>query len=187
MDEFDLGYYDIGYDDDDTIDALLSGYAEIGDALVGAKRRPMGRGIPKPAGAALSRAVAARRVQQGALLRDVAPTKSRQYALPMDSVNNINAAVAANVNAQPQVLFRPERLVIDQNANSWLVNDLRVGKNSQFVAAGSMPGAAFGANAFGVRLKCDTAQISQLITLNVTNNSGGALRFLGVLFGDAVE
>lgn len=189
MDDFDLGYYEEIGDElvgdelvGDDIDALLAGYD------IGAARRAMARrAAPARRGSPVARAAAAKRVQNAALLRDVAPTKARQYAMPLDSVVTVAAGATAIINSQPQVLFRPERLVIDQNANSWLINDLRVGKNSQFVSAGALTGAAFAAGAFGVRLKCDTAQISQIISVSITNNSGGALRFLAVLFGDAVE
>lgn len=178
MDEYDLGYYDIGDEFvGDDVDEILGQYMEIG-----AKRKAMVRQHP-----GLAAAIAQKRAKDGMLLKDVVPTKPRQYAMPLDSVATIASLATANVTTRPQVLFRAERLVIDQNANSWLINDLRVGKNSQFVATGSQPGAAYAATAFGVRLKCDTAQISQDITLNVTNNSGGALRFVASLFGDAVE
>lgn len=169
--------YDVGDDiiGDDDLDALLGDDMEIG-----ARRRR--RQAPQ------RQQVMAMRRPTGTVLRQTAPTKSREYVIGFDTVTTVAAAGTQNVTAQPQVVFRPERLVVSGAiAASFLINDFKVGKNSQLAASGAVPADAFGPNAFGVRLKCDTAQISNTLTLNVTNISGGALRFTAALFGEAVE
>jgi hypothetical protein len=103
-------------------------------------------------------------------------------------VSLVPANTTTSVQAQPQVIFRPERIVIGGAiASSFLVNDFKVGKNSQFAASGAIPGDAFSPTAIGARMKCDTAQVSNNISLNVSNVSGGGLRFNAAVFGEAVE
>jgi hypothetical protein len=124
----------------------------------------------------------------GATLRTRAPTKAREQVLGFDSVTAVAAAATANITSRPQLTFRPDRLVVAGSiAASFLINDLRIGKNSQFLAGVAVPAEAFGQQAFGVRLKLDTAQVSQDIVLNVTNTSGAGLRFNAVMIGPAVE
>lgn len=161
---------------------------EIGDdELIGADdvEALLGDDYDVGASRAMTRAVAARRASGGTLLKESSPTKSRQYVLGFDSVALVGAGLSATIVSQPQVIFRPERLVVSQPG--FLIQDFRVGKNSQFASAGAVPSEAFQANAFGVRLKCDTAQVSSQITIIVTNITAGGIRFTAALFGDAVE
>lgn len=124
----------------------------------------------------------------GSMLRTRAPSKGREYFMGFDSVATVAAGATAIITTRPQVIFRPDRLVIPASiAPSFLINDFKVGKNSQMVAATAVPAEAFTQGAFGVRLKSDTAQVSQDVILNVTNISAGALRFLATLIGPAVE
>lgn len=205
--EYEIGEDDelVGYDDydefdvgDDEIEELLA-EEEVG-ARMGlpsmfsrvrsrAKRgrtptrRPRRR-ITRP----MAQAIANKRVRNMAVLKRAEPDKPRQYPLGFDSVATVAAGATSQITSRPQVLFRPERLVLSQAAApAFLVNDLIVGKNSQFAAAGTLPGDAFGPTAFGVRLRCDTAQISNDVVLDVTNISAGALRFNAAIFGDVVE
>ena len=98
------------------------------------------------------------------------------------------AAASANINVQPQVIFRPERLVVPSNlAMDFLITDIKVGKNSQLVSTGALPAVMFTENAFGVRLRMDTAQISMFVTVSVTNQNPAARNFQGGLVGPAVE
>lgn len=125
---------------------------------------------------------------QGQQLRTVAPTRAREYVMGIDSVATIAAAATLSISSRPQVIFRPDRLVVPSTiAGSFLINDLRVGKNSQFVNATAVPAEAFTQGAVGVRLKMDTTQISQDIVVSVTNISAGALRFNAALIGPSVE
>lgn len=158
------------------VDELLGDDIIGEDEIVGAAPTRLARLAPGPG------------YPQGQVLRTRAPTKGREYVMGFDSVVAVAAGAAAIITTRPQVIFRPDRLVVPASiAASFLINDLRVGKNSQFVAATAVPAEAFTQGAFGVRLKLDTAQVSQDIILNVTNTSGGALRFTAALIGPAVE
>lgn len=174
--------YEIGDDEDFEVgDDEIVGDDDV-EALLGAVR------LPRRRGAALRRAIAAKRVASGTLVRQTRPDKARDYPLSLDSVTTIAAAATASITTRPQVLFRAERLVIGNAiAPSFLVNDLKIGKNSQFVNAGSLPGEAFSNLSVGVTLKMDTAQVGNDIVINVTNTSAGALRFVAALMGSAVE
>ena len=124
----------------------------------------------------------------GQTVRMTGPEKAREQVMGLDSVSTIAAAATANVIGRPQVTFRPDRLVIPATiAASFLINSFTIGRLPQFVSNGAVPAEAFSQAAVGVRLKTDTAQISQEVTLNVTNISGAALRFTAALFGPAVE
>ena len=99
-----------------------------------------------------------------------------------------------NVTSRPQVLFRGERLVIPDSpaypgqtgatqADSFLINDIKIGNKSQLVEATSLPARAFAENAVGVRLSLDTASIAQDVVVAVSNVDITAATFRAVLFG----
>lgn len=171
---------------DDDMSALLAA-ASGDDYLVGARRRAARGGLrvrPQQA-AALARVKLA---QQAALVRQPAFNKSREYVIGFDSTTTVAAAAQATITARPQVPFRGERLIVPSDiAGSFVIDDIRVGKNSQLVAAGAIPARTFEQTGVGVRLRLDTCQVSMDLILQVTNISGGALRFRASMIGLAVE
>ena len=186
-----------GSDGDDILGDLLDGefvgdgsdgsqaWGESGDDILGAVvRAKKKRNARKQA---MARDLMARRVASGALLRSVPPRNAREYALGLGSTS-VAGNSSANINVQPQVIFRPERLVVPSNlAVDFLITDIKVGKNSQLVSTGALPAVMFTEQAFGVRLKMDTAQISMFVTVSVTNQNPAARNFQGGLVGPAVE
>jgi hypothetical protein len=156
------------------------------DDIIGAFMRRR-RGGGGPSNAAARAALMQRRVNAGALLRGVPPRNAREYALGLGSTS-VAGSSSANINVQPQVIFRPERLVVPSNlAVDFLITDIKVGKNSQLVSTGALPAVMFTEVAFGVRLKMDTAQISMFVTVSVTNQNPAARNFQGGIVGPAVE
>ena len=114
-------------------------------------------------------------------------TKGREYPLGFGPVT-ITAGSSQIIITQPQVPFKGRRLIIPSDfAGAILVNDIKVGKNSQLATSNSLPGRMFTEFAVGVDLSLDTAQISQQVTLNVTNISGASVNFTASLTGAAVE
>jgi hypothetical protein len=181
-----------GSDGDDILGELLDGEfvgdgsdSSDGDDILGAVvRKKRQRNARKQA---MARDLMARRVASGALLRSVPPRNAREYALGLGSTS-VAGTSSANINVQPQVIFRPERLVVPSNlAVDFLITDIKVGKNSQLVSTGALPAVMFTEQAFGVRLKMDTAQISMFVTVSVTNQNPAARNFQGGLVGPAVE
>ena len=171
--------------DDEAGAEAFVGDDESGDDILGAILRKSKKGNAQKT--ALARDLLRRRVQAGTLLRSVSPRSSREYALGLGSTS-VAGNSSANINVQPQVIFRPERLVVPSNiAVDFLITDIKVGKNSQLVSTGALPAVMFTENAFGVRLKMDTAQISMFVTISVTNQNPNARNFQGGLVGPAVE
>ena len=132
-------------------------------------------------------ALAQRRVQEGSILRDVNPTKAREYILGFDSTA-VPGSTSANITKRPQVIFRPERVVIPSSVGvDFQVVDIKVGKNSQFSASGEVPAVVFAETSFGVRLKMDTCQVSMDVTISVRNTNAAQRNFTAAIIGPAVE
>lgn len=113
--------------------------------------------------------------------------KIRKYPLGFP-ITAIATGVTLNVTASTQVLFRSRRLIIPSIiASLVLVNDFRIGKDSQFLSSGPVPGRAFVETAVGVDLSLDTAQVSQSLSLNVQNTSLATISFMAAVLGDSSE
>ena len=192
--------YLLGYDDDLLGDEILGDEFLLGDDydVMGAARRSRNPGQAR----AIAQMKAAQRQQRrnqlarlaqakqaGAVaVKQTAPTKGRVLMVGFDSVATVAAATTIAITAQPQVLFRPRRLVLsDAAANAFVINDVRVGKDSQFVSAGAVPGSAFRPDAVAIDLQLDTCQIAASIVLNVTNISAAPARFMATMMGDSAE
>jgi hypothetical protein len=127
------------------------------------------------------------RIASGALRRSVAPRSARDYALGLGSTS-IAGRSSARINVKPQVSFRPERLMVPSwLAMDFLVTDLKIGRKSQLVPKGAIPAVMLTENAFGVRLRMDTAHPSMFITISVANLNRSARNFQGAIIGPAVE
>jgi len=108
----------------------------------------------------------------------------RTLPIGFDSVSNVAAGASAIITQRPQVRMQPSRLVIPSSiAGFFLVNDLKIGKNSQLTASSTLPAAMFAENGVGVALAMDAADIAQDITLSVTNIDAAAHRFNAGLIG----
>ena len=116
------------------------------------------------------------------------PEHERELVIGFDSVAALAINTPTNVNAQPQLIFRPERIVVPQAiAPAFVLNDVKIGVASQFVVGALVPAECFSSNAFGVRMKMDTAQVNSTITINVTNIGAAALRYFCAMFGIAAK
>lgn len=174
----------------------LEGDAFVGDDVEGADDvmgvwYPGRKKTAKSRQAGLMRARAAalaqRRVQEGAILKDVSPTKAREYILGFDSTA-VPGSTSANITKRPQVIFRPERVVIPAAVGvDFQVVDIKVGKNSQFSASGEVPAVVFAETSFGVRLKMDTCQVSMDVTISIRNTNAAQRNFTAAIIGPAVE
>jgi hypothetical protein len=173
-------------DGEDIIGALeiVDGESDIVGALVKAARQDPTNG--KLASYA-RQAVRMRKAAAGHLVDTSGANKSRMYPLGFDSGAVIAAAAAAGVVSQAQINFRPDRLAIAATvAPNFLINGITIGQGNQFVAAVPIPAECFSQLAVGVEMHMDTAQVSQNITINVTNFSLAASRFLATLIGPVV-
>jgi len=175
-----------GYDfvgDDDFDDYEIDGDYLVGDDLLGGIYPE--KSVRK--NALVAAAVANRRVAEGAIVKDSAPTKAREYILGFDSTA-VPGSTSANITKRPQVIFRPERVVVPSAVGvDFQIVDIKIGKNSQFTASGEVPAVVFAETSFGVRLKMDTAQVSMDVTISVRNTNAAQRNFTAAIIGPAVE
>lgn len=174
LDDFDdEGLEGDDYDDDE----LMGDYEILGDDyddddLMGRRRRRRRRGRGRRA-----RRVVARRGY----------TRDRGLVLGFGTQTPIAAGATVDFTANPQVPFRPKRVVIDTDQTPIAVEDIKVGKNSQLASAGAFPGSAFQANAFDIGVKFDSAYPGLDIVVTVTNNAAMAATITVGMFGYAAE
>jgi len=183
-----VGAADLAFGADD----IIGGYSEL-DALFsgsgpmiysGAEGEPGNQVRP----GTVSKAALAQHLLQrnSAMVVPRQATKAREFPLGFPTTA-IASLATANIQTQPQVAFRGRRLVIPSDiAGSILVNDLKIGNASMFPNSNPIPGRMFSELAVGLDLNLDTAQISQVVSLNVTNTSGGALTFNAGIVGTVV-
>jgi hypothetical protein len=115
------------------------------------------------------------------------PGDSRTLMVPFPETN-IPSGASRDVIALPQFLFRGERLVIPSDiAGLVVLDDIRVGANSQYGASGGVPGRLFSEVAVGVGFLFDTAQPGIQILLRVRNISGNDVMFRASLLGRSVR
>lgn len=164
---------------------IVGGHDEL-DALFSGSRYTIVSGegdSGPPAQQALARQLASK---HAAMVVPRQVTKAREYPLGFPTTS-LAAATTATISASPQIPFRGRRLLIPSDiAGSILINDIKVGQASQFPASNPVPGRAFTELGVGVDLNLDTAQISQVVSLNVTNTSGAAVSFNAAIIGTAV-
>jgi len=101
----------------------------------------------------------------------------------------VAAGQPASVEVKPQVLFRGERLAVANSiAPFFIINDIKVGKDSQLAASGNLPAEAFSNLSVGVRMELDTAEPGIVITLTITNtDTTGPHDFRAVLYGTVLD
>lgn len=115
-------------------------------------------------------------------------TQARLF--PLGFVQLAVAALAtATITSRPQILFRPQRIVIPTAlAAFFVITDIRIGKDSQLVQATELPAEIFSPVAVGVMLTLDTAQQGCDVSLTVRNTDGAAPHdFRATMFGAAVQ
>jgi hypothetical protein len=115
--------------------------------------------------------------------------KSREYTLGFQNapvtITSLNTQV---LRASPQVPFKGRRLIIPSDvAGALQINQFVVGKNPVLVSSDPVSARAYTEVGVGVDLNMDTAQIAQVISLSMTNNSGASVAVIPTLIGTAIE
>jgi hypothetical protein len=86
------------------------------------------------------------------------PIYADRVILPLSSGVNILPNTSAQITARPQLCaFRPERCIL-QGPDNWVINDVKVGNQSQFAQSGDIPGEVFGSTTIDAFLKFTTVQ-----------------------------
>jgi len=126
--------------------------------------------------------------RNGILLKERVPNKARLFPIGFTSDGVIGSTLSAVIVSRPQVLFKGLRLVVPSDiAGDFTIDDLKVGKNSMFASESSLPARCMQEDAWGVYLHLDTAQISQDVSLAVTNISGADRTFRAMILGKVAE
>ena len=117
------------------------------------------------------------------------PVQATRIILPMSSTSLIQPNVSAQITGRPQqVAFRPERIIV-QNAEDWVINDIKVGNRSQFSQGGDIPGITFGSTTIDGFVEFQTVQLAmdfQIVTTNVGTSEAGEQFICSVLGTAAV-
>lgn len=156
--------------------------AIFGDDLFGADAKAQKKVLSK------LRQIAVARMAGGAATRKKARNTVYQQPIPIPVTSVPNVSPNADITITPQRLVRVERLVVPSTiAPFFRITQLNVGQEPQFVSAGAIPATVFSEVAVGVRLKGDTANLGNTITLSVTNTSGVNQTFEGCILGTVIN
>lgn len=183
---------EVGADKDDDLDDILGAMeivdedSELGeDVELGAGRVHARRRYPR-----YSRQVVRRRPQPRPVrkvLRTVQPTRLHDLPLPIERTL-IPAGEHRVIQLQPQLPFKPYRLSIPSIiSGQLLIDDVKVGNASQFVASGQIPVECFDTDATNIRLKGDTANPGVDIILIVSNMTTDDRWLVGMIVGDVAQ
>ena len=110
----------------------------------------------------------------------------KKHYLPLNLTSGTTVAASGSgvLQNNPQRLFKPSRLIIPSDvAGLFAITNIFVGVKPQLVATGSLPARIFSENSFDTDFEGDTAQISQAISVQVTNTSLGASPISGGMRG----
>ncbi len=101
-------------------------------------------------------------------------TLRQRDVLPMSVSQLIRPTQSAQITARPQLgWFKPERLFIsgagtDGGAADWVINDIKIGGQSQFTQSGDIPGDMFSTDAVDTFVSWATANQGADVVLVVT-------------------
>ena len=120
-------------------------------------------------------------------LRERVPATDRVLWLGFKFAGILTGAAQA-VSSQPQDTFSPRKVVIPGSvAPNFEISDLKIGALSQFSSSDPIPAEAFIPNAALTDVHFDTAQVSQLVTFQVTNISNATATFRAAMNGFVVR
>lgn len=178
--------------DDSPEDAVLASLVEgpvdivgddiIGDLIVGAARA----GNPK-ALAAVKRARAmqvAKAINPNAIsYEQKSYNRSGELYLPIVPLA-ILAGATGLVVLDPQVPIQVHKIFVPSSSAAFFnFTDIRVGKDSQMIAAGEMPCEGFSEVSVDSNVRLDTCAVGQKIFLSIRNKTADAHTFEGYLKG----
>jgi len=151
------------------------------------RRRQDPRAARRARIAAMRRAIMERKIAKGTLVQSLKPVAERNLFLGFTQTG-IAASALATITVQPQLPFKGYRLSIPgQITPFFILADIKVGKDSQLVSPGSVPAQSFVETSVGDNISMDTADVGQLISLQVQNiDAAAAHDFRATLFGKTV-
>ncbi len=134
-------------------------------------------------GLGLSAVLVARRIGR----RGPATERPVRLVLPLSSSGTqILPNTSVQVTAQPQGDFRIDGLILEDAAD-WVVNDLLVDEQSQFVQSGDVPGTLFSGMAQGGGLRLSVAPAGSDVCMILTNVGDGPRELRCLALGTLVD
>ena len=150
---------------------------------------PLGYEMDEASRIAYMRRIASR---NAAVVVDRPMNRARQLPLGFPAASIAGGGTVASPTSavsftQPQVTYRGQRLFVVPSAMGvCIVQDLKVGKDSQFVAAEPVPAEMFSPLSFGSDMNLDTAQVSMILALYLGNIGAAQISATAGLQGTAV-
>ena len=130
----------------------------------------------------------ARAAQRGTIVRQKAPTEARTLILPVTAAAATAAGGTTTITVQASQPFRASAFLVDPViAPNFTINSIQVGRQNQFVGAGSVPATAFSALNPLATVAFDTGQPSEQLRVIVTNVSGAASTFRAGFWGKTIN
>lgn len=169
-------------------DEILGGeYDEImgGDVYGGDEMTLFGDDPPRKQ--ALGRRLAATRAAGGVVVEQMDPTQMRRQVLPFRQAFTAGLS-GVTINLNPQRKFRPERLSFASlSAQYFLVTDVSIAQEPQFVQAGGLLAQLFTEVSVGMELRGKTANLGAIISITASNlDADNARTLYGQVTGTVV-
>jgi hypothetical protein len=136
--------------------------------------------------AATNPIVQSRLAQQGVIVTTQGYSKGRSQSLGFEFLA-VQPGATVDVAGNPQVLFKPKRLVYTGPVNTFVIQDVKIGRSSQFVASSGQSADAYPPTSTVDNMELDTARPGVVITLRIQNVSGVAADFRATMFGQVAE
>lgn len=115
------------------------------------------------------------------------PSRVREFVIGFGP-NLVHARSTAVFQAQPQLVFRGSRLIIPGGIGEhFVINDIRVGRDSQMVSADPIPASIFSEFTVSANLGLETATQGVMITLSVSNVTDEPRTFSASLLGISLD
>lgn len=117
--------------------------------------------------------------------------RRREYPLGFQSDSPLEPGETRTLEermAQPDTWYFPNRLVTPSDSNEdFMLEDVLIGRASQFAAPGGMPANVFGENRATLRLKLDPLRQGEVAALRVRNDGTEPVVFRAVMIGRIVS
>ncbi len=141
-----------------------------GDEM-GADPHSSSRAMTRRGGGGMSRAqkIALARAAGGAAVANKKGQGTYEQVLPFPATTVLSLA-STDIELRPQRLFRVERLTVGSSiARYFVITNVSVGQDPQFVATGEVPAEVFSEVGVGVRLKGATANLGNTVVVSIKN------------------
>ncbi|KKM19914.1 hypothetical protein LCGC14_1650890 [marine sediment metagenome] len=119
------------------------------------------------------------------MISEDGPKKTKPRYLNFDSIIGLEPNQTVVLTEQPQIVFKAEFLFFPHSCSNFLIKHISVGKLYQFVSATGLYLDIIRLNNY--KLPCDALQISQDVSIEITNLNEENVHFYCSLYGPAVD